>query len=91
MIMKSKRGVDDMSMKNVPVVFNIEDPEQLALYTFLKTLPNGKKRNASNFLRMLVDREYQKQKNEGSVRVSSKGSGGIRIDLTNKHINGPSS
>lgn len=53
-----------MSIKKVNLAFNIDDPEQLALYKFVNFLPNGKKRNTSAFLRTLVDREYQKQKSK---------------------------
>lgn len=80
-----------MSMKNVPIAFNLEDPEQLALYNFVKYLPNGKKRNSSNFLKMLLDREYQKHKAEGVRRITSRSNGGIKIDLSNQHREGPSS
>lgn len=86
-----KRRLDVMSMKNVPVAFNIEDPEQLVLYEFLKKLPNGKKRNASAFIKMLVDREYQKQKREGSMRMPSKGNGGIKLNFAQKDGGGLSS
>ncbi|WML44097.1 hypothetical protein [Neobacillus sp. PS3-40] len=43
---------------------NTDDPEQKELYDFITLLPNGKKRNASSFLRTLVDREYQKRRFE---------------------------
>ncbi|MDM5199226.1 hypothetical protein QUF79_14490 [Fictibacillus enclensis] len=54
-----------MPMKKHSLVLNTDDPEQKALYDFVKYARNGKKRNASAYLRMLVDREYQKYKSEG--------------------------
>jgi hypothetical protein len=53
-----------MSIKRIPLCLNTEDPEQKELYDFVTMLPGGKKRNSSAFLRMLVDREYQKKKKE---------------------------
>lgn len=53
-----------MSIKRIPLCLNTEDPDQLELIEFITTLPNGKKRNASAFLKLLVDREYQKKKEE---------------------------
>ncbi|MGY0692594.1 hypothetical protein ACW2QC_07340 [Virgibacillus sp. FSP13] len=76
-----RRGVDVMRMKNVPVSFNLDDPEQKRLYNFLTRLPNGKRRNASGYLKRLVDRDYQIQKNEDIKQVSSKGNGGIKLTL----------
>lgn len=51
-----------MGMERVALCLNTEDPEQKELYDFLTKLPNGKKRNASAFLKTLLDREYQKKK-----------------------------
>lgn len=51
-----------MPIKKVSLVLNTDDPEQKALHDFVTKLPNGKKRNTSAFLRTLVDRAYQKQK-----------------------------
>jgi len=76
-----RKDVDDMKMKNVPVSFNLEDPEQKRLYDYLTRLPNGKRRNASGFIKRLVDREYHTQKNEDVRRISSKGNGGIKVTL----------
>lgn len=50
--------------KKPGLTLNIDDPEQKELYDFLSYLPNGSKRNTSSFLKMLVDREYQKQREE---------------------------
>lgn len=70
-----------MSMKNVPIAFNIDDEEQLALYNFAKYQSNGTKRNASAYLKMLLDREFQKQKAQGVIKMSSSSNGGIKLDL----------
>lgn len=70
-----------MQMKNVPVSFNLDDPEQLRLYNFLTRLPNGKKRNASGFIKRLVDREYYSLQRENARQVASTSNGGIKIDL----------
>ncbi|MBT2727810.1 hypothetical protein J7E63_12765 [Bacillus sp. ISL-75] len=51
-----------MSIKRIPLCLNTEDPEQKELYEFVSSLSNGKKRNSSAFLKLLVDREYQKKK-----------------------------
>ncbi|MEH7381747.1 hypothetical protein V7138_14890 [Bacillus sp. JJ1533] len=65
-----------MGLKKVSLVLNVDDPEQAELYKFVKNLPNGKKRNSSAFLRLLVDRAYQNEKirqtkpvirNQGSI------------------------
>jgi hypothetical protein len=48
-----------MPIKKVTLVLNTDDPEQMELYTYVTKLPNGKKRNASAFLRTMVDREYR--------------------------------
>ncbi|KZE65615.1 hypothetical protein AWM68_20655 [Fictibacillus phosphorivorans] len=55
-----------MPIKKSSLVLNTEDPEQNLLHQFVNFLPNGKKRNSSAFLRMLVDREYQKQNQQTS-------------------------
>lgn len=49
-------------IKRIPLCLNTEDPEQNELYEFVSTLSNGKKRNASAFLKLLLDREYQKKR-----------------------------
>jgi hypothetical protein len=51
-------------IKKITLVLNTDDPEQRELYNFVNRLPNGQKRNSSAFLRTLVDREYQKKKEE---------------------------
>jgi hypothetical protein len=51
-------------IKHPALCLNIDDPEQNELYDFLTKLPNGKKRNTSAFLKVLVDREYQKKREE---------------------------
>jgi hypothetical protein len=68
-------------MKNIGVSFNVEDPEQLALYTFIRTLPNGKKRNASAYIKTLIDREFQKSKTQDVTKVKPTSNGGIKFDL----------
>lgn len=70
-----------MSMKNIPISFNLDDESQLALYNFIKYQSNGKKRNASAFLKMLVDREFQKAKSSNVTKMPSTGHGGIKFDL----------
>jgi hypothetical protein len=84
-------------IKKINLVLNTDDPEQAELYNFVNFLPNGRKRNSSSFLRTLVDREYQKKKEQhleeskqnkktqeaSPVKVikSAKGSGLIKYDL----------
>lgn len=51
-------------MKKITLVLNTDDPEQMELYHFVNRLPNGQKRNSSAFLRTLVDREYQKKREQ---------------------------
>ncbi|MBT2744182.1 hypothetical protein [Bacillus sp. ISL-77] len=51
-------------IKKISLVLNTDDPEQAELYNFVNSLPNGRKRNSSAFLRTLVDREYQKKKEQ---------------------------
>lgn len=51
-------------IKKITLVLNADDPEQKELYNFVNCLPNGRKRNSSAFLRTLVDREYQKKKEQ---------------------------
>lgn len=53
-----------VSIKRIPLCLNTDDPEQKELHDFITLLPNGKKRNSSAFLKMLVDREYQKKKEQ---------------------------
>jgi hypothetical protein len=71
------------TIKKVSLCLNIDDPEQKELHDFVTTLPNGKKRNGSSFLRTLVDREYQKRRNaEGSKeKVIRSNNGGIKFTL----------
>lgn len=90
-----------MSVERVALCLNSEDPEQKKLYEFITKLPNGKKRNASAFLKTLVDREYQKQKGEywkernekktqyasSSKTIVLKESGGIQISLARNDVN----
>lgn len=52
------------NMQRIALCLNTDDPEQKELYEFVSFLPNGKKRNASAFLRILVDREYQKKREQ---------------------------
>jgi hypothetical protein len=82
-------------LQRVTLCLNTDDPYQKELYDFVSFLPNGKKRNASAFLKLLVDREYQKNKegylHEKKTHEASKGkviktSNGIKFDLT-KDIN----
>jgi hypothetical protein len=53
-----------MAIEKPALCLNTDDPEQKELFEFITKLPNGKKRNTSAFLRTLVDREYQKKKDE---------------------------
>jgi hypothetical protein len=53
-----------MPIEKLSLCLNIDDPEQKELYEFTTFLPKGKKRNTSAFLRTLVDREFQKKKEE---------------------------
>jgi hypothetical protein len=80
-----------MPIKKVNLVLNTDDPEQTELYDFVTKLPNGKKRNASGFLRTLLDREYQRYKQEKKTQEASrKGTlyrsekGGIKYTLPNQ-------
>jgi hypothetical protein len=62
-------------IERIILVLNTDEPEQDQLYNFVKFLPNGRKRNASAFLRLIVDREFQRQLNE------KKNTGGIKFRL----------
>jgi hypothetical protein len=53
-----------VGIKRIPLCLNINDPDQNELYEFVTLLANGKKRNSSAFLKLLVDREYQKRKDQ---------------------------
>jgi hypothetical protein len=53
-----------MPIEKPALCLNTDDPEQKELFDFITKLPNGKKRNASAFLRTLVDREYQKKREQ---------------------------
>lgn len=53
-----------MPIEKPSICLNTDDPEQKELFEFLTQLPNGKKRNASAFLKTLVDREYQKKREQ---------------------------
>lgn len=53
-----------MPIEKPAICLNTDDPEQKELYEFITQLPNGKKRNTSAFLRTLVDREYQKKREQ---------------------------
>ncbi|MGE6721081.1 hypothetical protein ACQKGD_27670 [Peribacillus frigoritolerans] len=70
-----------MNLKKLNLVLNIEEPEQAELHQFITMLPNGKRRNASAFLRMLADRAYQAQKKEKTEtkNVIRGTNGGIKI------------
>lgn len=87
-----ERGIN---LQRIALCLNIDDPYQKELYEFVSFLSNGKKRNASAFLKMLVDREYQKNKEQYlnqkktflHFEGSSKGkiiktTNGIKFDLT---------
>lgn len=70
-----------MELKKINLVLNIEDPEQAELHKFITKLPNGKKRNASAYLRMLADRAYQahiKEKTETKSVIRGT-NGGIKF------------
>jgi DNA-directed RNA polymerase beta' subunit len=83
-----------MPFEKPSLCLNTDDPEQKELFEFITKLPNGKKRNASAFLRTLVDREYQKRKNEYLAEKQKETQeasqrtdrGGIKY-LPNKNIN----
>jgi hypothetical protein len=53
-----------MPIEKPALCLNTDDPEQKELFDFITKLPNGKKRNASAFLRTIIDREYQKRKEQ---------------------------
>jgi hypothetical protein len=87
-------------LKKITLVLNTNDPEQEELYQFVNSLPNGQKRNSSAFLRTLVDREYQKKKEQylankketqkaSHVKVikSAKANGLIKYNLMSQDIN----
>lgn len=70
-------------IKKVTLVLNTNDPEQHELYRFVTFLSNGQKRNSSAFLRMLVDRAYQvqKQQKENRIKLRSSEDGVIRHQI----------
>jgi hypothetical protein len=69
---RKKGDVVEMPIKKSSLVLNTDDPEQKLLHQFINFLPNGKKRNTSAFLRMLVDREFQKQNRSVSSGIKIK-------------------
>jgi hypothetical protein len=82
-----------MGIVRIALCLNTDDPEQKELFDFVSYLPNGKKRNASSFLKTLVDREYQKKKREHEKETLKaprveviKSNGGIKY-LASKDIN----
>lgn len=90
-----------LGLKKITLVLNTNDPEQEELYRFVNTLPNGQKRNSSGFLRTLVDREYQKKREQylaekkqketqsaSPVKVikSAKAQGFIKYDLVSQNV-----
>ncbi len=79
-----------MGIQRISLCLNTEDPEQKELFDFVTMLPNGRKRNSSAFLRMLVDREYQKKKEKETLEAPRveviKSRGGIKY-LANKDVN----
>ncbi|OLS39157.1 hypothetical protein [Bacillus sp. MRMR6] len=70
-----------MGIERVVLCLNTEDPEQRNLYEFVTKLPSGKKRNASGFLKTLVDREYQKQKAEYLAEKAKKTPEAPRVEV----------
>lgn len=68
-----------MGLKKVSLVLNTDDPEQAELYKYVKNLPNGKKRNSSAFLRILLDRAYQMEKSKDKPVI--RNGGGIKFTL----------
>lgn len=86
-----------MAIEKVTLCLNTDDPEQKELFEFITELPNGKRRNASAFLKTIADRFYQKRKERYLVdkeehekktqRASMKTEkGGIRYTLSNQDI-----
>ncbi|MGD7021798.1 hypothetical protein ACQCVK_04345 [Rossellomorea vietnamensis] len=68
-----------MTIKKVSLCLNVDDPEQKALHDFVTKLPNGDKRNGSQFLKTLVDREHQRSLQKKEV-IKTAG-GGITLRL----------
>jgi hypothetical protein len=75
-----------VSIKRIPLCLNAEDPEQKELLDFVTTLPNGKKRNASAFLRILVDREYQKRKEQYLAEKEKETQKAPRVEVVKRDI-----
>lgn len=76
-----------MSLKKPSIVLNTDEPEDKKLYEFITKLPNGKKRNASKFLRTLVDRAYQNEKSKqktDAINVIRTEKGGISYQLNSQ-------
>jgi hypothetical protein len=88
------KEVKTMGIVRIALCLNTEDPDQKELFDFVSYLPNGKKRNASAFLKTLVDREYQKKKQDQikkapiapRVEEIKTNKGGIKY-LASKDIN----
>ncbi|TYS14259.1 hypothetical protein FZC78_19070 [Rossellomorea vietnamensis] len=68
-----------MNIKKVSLCLNVDDPEQKTLHDFVTKLPNGDKRNGSQFLKTLVDREHQRSLQKKEV-IKTAG-GGITLRL----------
>jgi hypothetical protein len=87
------KGGSKLSIERITLCLNTQDPVQKELFEFITKLPNGNKRNASAFLKLLADREYQKEKREQEKKTQSaphveviKANGGIKY-LPSKNIN----
>jgi hypothetical protein len=75
-----------MPIEKPALCLNTEDPEQKELFDFITKLPNGKKRNASAFLRTLVDREYQKRKDQYLAEKEKETLKAPRVEVVKREI-----
>jgi hypothetical protein len=75
-----------MPILHPALCLNTDDPEQKELYDFITRLPNGKKRNTSAFLKTLVDREYQKKREQYLAEKEKETLKAPRVEVIKREI-----
>ncbi|MDR7237097.1 hypothetical protein [Neobacillus drentensis] len=75
-----------MPIMHPALCLNTDDPDQKELYEFITRLPNGKKRNTSAFLKTLVDREYQKKKEQYLAEIEKETLKAPRVEVIKREI-----
>lgn len=75
-----------MPILHPALCLNTDDPEQKELYDFITRLPNGMKRNTSAFLKTLVDREYQKKREQYLAEKQKETLKAPRVEVIKREI-----